>query len=138
MISCKERPKGTHERTYNQQTSLSEVSVLTNSQPGDIVVRKRGGGLQFVYDIHPSAQPLHFTLLFPYGTDGYNEATKHVKGNTKKRVKPREFFSYHLNMGDPQSDFLFRAGRLFQEYLCIAFTTIQSQKLKFHKTIRLL
>ena len=36
-------------------------------------------------------------------------------------------------MRDPQSDFLFRAGRLFQEYLCIAFTTIQSQKLKFHK-----
>ena len=31
------------------------------------------------------------------------------------------------------SDFLFRAGRLFQEYLCIAFTTIQNQKLKFHR-----
>ena len=33
----------------------------------------------------------------------------------------------------PSSDFLFRAGRLFQEYLCIAFTTIESQKLKFQK-----
>ena len=32
VISCKDRPKGTHERTYNQQTSLTEVSILTNSE----------------------------------------------------------------------------------------------------------
>jgi hypothetical protein len=133
VISCKERPQGAHERTYNKQTSLSEVSVLTNAEPGDLVLRKRGGGLQFVYDIHPSAQPLHFTLLFPYGTDGYFEGEKHVKGDKNKRVTPREFFAYHLNMRDLNADYLFRAGRLFQEYLCIAFTTIQSQKLKFHR-----
>ena len=133
VISCKERPTGSHERIYNLQQSFSEVSVLTNSQPGDLVLRKRGGGLKFVYDIHPSAQPLHFTLLFPYGTKGYDEATRHVKGNTNRRVTPREFFTYHINMRDLSSDFLFRAGRLFQEYLCIAFTTIQNQKLKFHK-----
>ena len=132
-ISVKERPKDSHERQYNTQSSLSEVSILTNSEPGDLVLRKRGGGLKFVYDIHPSAQPLHFTLLFPYGTKGYDEACKHVKGNTKKRVTPREFFSYHLNMRYHSSDFLIRAGRLFQEYLCLAFTTIESQKLKFQK-----
>ena len=36
-------------------------------------------------------------------------------------------------MRDKSCDFLFRGGRLFQEYLCLAFTTIQSQKLKFHR-----
>ena len=133
VISCKARPQGAHERRYNQQSSFSEVSVLTNSEPGDLVLRKRGGGLKFVYDIHPSAQALHFTLLFPFGTDGYNSQTKHVKGNTEKRVTPREFFAYHLNMRNLTSDFIFRAGRLFQEWLCIAFTTVQSQKLKFHR-----
>ena len=133
VISCKERPKGAHERTYNKQTSLSEVSILTNSEPGDIVLRKREGGLQFVYDIHPAAQPLHFTLLFPHGTKGYDEQTKHVKGDKAKRVTPREFFAFHLNMRCPGSDFIFRGRRLFQEYLCIAFTTIESQKLKFQR-----
>ena len=133
VISCKDRPKGAHERTYNKQTSLSEVSILTNSEPGDIVLRKREGGLQFVYDIHPAAQALHFIVLFPFGTDGYDEQTKHVKGDTKRRVTPREFFAFHLNMRDKSSDFLFRAGRLFQEYTCIAYTTIESQKLKFQR-----
>ena len=95
VISCKERPQGSHERNYNKQVSLSEVSILTNSQPGDIVLRKREGGLQFVYDIQPAAQPLQFTLLFPIGTKGYAEQTKHVKGNTKRRVTTREFFAYH-------------------------------------------
>ena len=136
VISCKALPKGAHERTYNKQTSLTEVSVLTNSVPGDLVLRKRGGGLQFLYDIHPSAQPLHFTVLFPLGTNGYSDRMKHINGNTTRRVTPREFFAFHLNMRDLSADYIFRAGRLFQEYLCIAFTTIQSQKLKFTDKIK--
>ena len=76
VISCKARPSGEHERRYNEQQSLSEVSVLTNSEKGDLVLRKRGGGLQFINDLHPAAQPLHFTLLFPYGTKGYRESEK--------------------------------------------------------------
>ena len=49
VISCK-APKDAHERRYNLQQSFSEVSVLTNSEPNDIVLRKRRGGLQFMYD----------------------------------------------------------------------------------------
>ena len=131
MESCKERPTGSHSRKYNIQQSLSEVSVLTNSMPGDMVLHKRGGGLKQIYDIHPSAQPLHFVLLFPFGTKGYCEALKHVGGN--KRVSPREFFSFHVNMRCPSSGFLFRFARLFQEYICLAFTTIESQRLKYQR-----
>ena len=129
IISCNERPRGTHKRTYNLHQSFSEVSILTNSVPSDLVLRKRGGGLEFIYDIHPSAQPLHFILLFPFGTKGYSEFMKH----TDKDQSKREFFSYHLNMRCSESDFLFRCGRLFQEYICLAYAVVESQKLKFHK-----
>ena len=77
---------------------------------------------------------MHFTLLFPYGSKGYDATEKHKDkdGDTGiRRVTPREFFAYHLNMRDKNSDFLFRGGRLFQEYLCVAFTTMESQRLKF-------
>ena len=129
VISCKARPEGEHERRYNAQQCLTEVSILTNSQSGDLVLRKRGGGLQFVNDIHPSAQPLHFTLLFPFGTKGYDADKKQVNG--VRRVTPREFFVYHTNMRNKDTDFLFRACRLFQEWLCVAFTTMENQRLKF-------
>ena len=131
IISCKERPRGEHERKYNIQQSLSEVSVLTNSLPGDMVLHKREGGLQTIYDIHPSSQPLHFILLFPFGTRGYDEQLRHT--DKPKRVSPREFFCYHLNMRCLESDFLFRFGRLFQEYICLAFTTMESQRLKYQR-----
>ena len=133
ILSCDQRPKGSHERTYNLQQCFGEVSVLTNSVPSDLVLRKRGGGLEFIYDIHPAAQPLHFILLFPYGTKGYSEFLKHKDKDQKKRVSPREFFAFHLNMRDLDGDFLFRCGRLFQEYICLAYAVIESQKLKFHK-----
>ena len=133
IISCKERPKGTHARTYNVQQSLSEVSVLTNSVPSDLVLRKRGGGLDFIYDLHPAAQPLHFVLLFPFGTKGYSEFMKHTDKDQSKRVSPREYFAYHLNMRNLEEDFIFRCGRLFQEYICLAYATVENQKLKFNK-----
>ena len=98
MISCRkeDRPGNSHERTYNLQQSFSEVSILTNSVPSDLVLRKRGGGIAHIYDLHPAAQPLHFILLFPYGTHGYSEFMKHIDG--KKRLSPREFYAFHLNM----------------------------------------
>ena len=133
IISCKERPKDAHPRTYNTQQSFSEVTVLTNSVPSDLVLRKRGGGLEFIYDLHPAAQPLHFVLLFPYGTKGYSEFMKHKDKDQTKRVSPREYFSYHLNMRNLEADFFFRCQRLFQEYICLAYATVENQKLKFNK-----
>ena len=43
-----------------------------------LVVKIRGGGLQSVSDLNPSAMPLHFTLLFPYGTKGWDMETTHA------------------------------------------------------------
>ena len=65
-----------------------------------LVVKIRGGGLQSVSDLNPSAMPLHFTLLFPYGTKGWDMETTHA--NSRRRVTPREFFAYHTQLGTPQ------------------------------------
>ena len=37
------------------------------------------------------------------------------------------------NMRCSESDFLFRFGRLFQEYIWLAFTTMESQRLKYQR-----
>ena len=89
VINAKARPTGEHCRRYNEQTNLKEVSVLTSCQPHDLVLNKRGGGLQTISDLNPKAMPLHFTLLFPYGTYGWDQDQKQTGG--VRRVTPREF-----------------------------------------------
>ncbi|XP_078433142.1 uncharacterized protein LOC144704557 isoform X2 [Wolffia australiana] len=81
----------TLDRRYDRPTA-SEVVIL---MPGDgnegdgrrnIVLRKRGGGLQFVNQLNRNYDPLHFVLLFPYGTQGWS---MQLKERTKWTPTPR-------------------------------------------------
>ena len=90
------------------QVNLQEVSILTNSQPHDLVVQLRGGGLQNISDLNPKGMPLHFTLLFPHGTYGWDPNKRHTDG--KKRVMTREFYTYYLNQRDQEIGYIHKAG----------------------------
>ena len=106
VISAKKRPSGEHERRYNEQLNLKEVSILTNSQPHDLVLHQRGGGLQVISELNPKGMPLHFTLLFPHGTPGWDSETKQFGGEGKRRITTREFYAFYLNVRDPTRDYL--------------------------------
>ena len=131
VISAKSRPTGEHERRYNAQINLNEVSILTNSERHDLVLQQRGGGLQTISDLNPKGMPLHFTLLFPHGTYGWNPETKHVDG--KRRVTTREFYVFYLNVRDKEKDYIHSARRLFQEWICMAWVTVENQKLMYQR-----
>ena len=92
VISAKAKPSEEHERRYNAQINLQEVSILTNSEPHDLVLQKRGGELQSISDLNPKGMPLHFTLLFPHGTYGWDLMMKHTDG--KRRVTPGSFMFF--------------------------------------------
>ena len=133
VISAK-APTGEHARRYNAQTNLKEVRILTNTQSHDLVLQKRGGGLQIVSDLNPNGMPLHFTLLFPEGTKGWDQFLKHVDG--KRRVTPKEFFTYHLSCrgrDGSNKDYLHMGGKLFQEWICMAWLTIENQRLEYQR-----
>ena len=72
IINPQAKPRHEHRRVHN--LNLKELAVLSNEKASsnDIVIRRRGGGLSEVADTHRSYDPLHFTLLFPLGTDGWN------------------------------------------------------------------
>ena len=68
VISAK-APSGEHLRRYNMQLNLKEVRILTNSQPHDLVLQKKGGGLQSIDDMNPKGMPLfYFHLEHMVGT----------------------------------------------------------------------
>ena len=92
-----------------------------------VIHRRAGGSLQKISDLNPKAMPLHFTLLFPDGTPGWDQYLTH-KDNDNKRVTPREFFAYHLNKRNTNSDYIFQATRLFQEWTLTLLITVENKK----------
>ena len=81
VISAAAKPKHAHEWTFNLQHNLQELSIVTNKQPHDWLIHNRAEGLQTISDLNHKAMPLHFTLLFPEGTYGYD--LYHQKSTTK-------------------------------------------------------
>ena len=93
VISAKARPAGEHARRYNLSTNLQEVSILTDCRPHDLVVTTREGRLEHVSEQNRAYQPLHFTLLCPWGDEGWHPDLKSAA--TGKRITTREFAVYH-------------------------------------------
>ena len=130
IVITAKAPVDEHRRRYNAPSNLQEVSILMNPGKHDLVLQRRGGGLQTISSLNPKGMPLHFTLLFPFGTYGWDPESKHTVGD--RRITPREFFAFHLNVrkGDNE-DFLHMGARLFQEWLCMGWLTVEDQRLAY-------
>ena len=114
------------------QTNLKEVSILTNENPHDLVIQKRGGWLQTISDLNPNGVSFHFSLLFPYGTSGSDQHEKHTDGI--RRITTREFYAFHIQVqSNDNSNYLHHACRLFQEGICMAYISVENQRLNFHR-----
>ena len=55
VISAK-APGNEHSRRYNAPTNLKELRIVTNSEPQDLVIHLRGGGLQTIHDMNPKGR----------------------------------------------------------------------------------
>ena len=137
VISAKVRPQDAHARVYNAQTNLQELTIVTKEKPHDLVIHLRGGGLQIISDLNPKAMPLHFTLLFIYGTYGWHTDLLHkpnkedTSNDIRKRVTAREFYAFHFNVRNTDSDYIFRGGRLLQELALNGWITCDNQKVNY-------
>ncbi|XP_076885333.1 uncharacterized protein LOC143534816 [Bidens hawaiensis] len=91
-------------RTYNLPTT-SEVAALVigdieeSYEPRDIVVRKIGGHLEYLNELHPLYMPLQYPLIYINGEDGYRTKIKHRgveddDGNKRPYTTMREWFAF--------------------------------------------
>ena len=51
----------------------------------DVIIQKMDGTLQRIDEIHPSYMPLHYPLLFPYGTDGWSPDIQRITNSSTSR-----------------------------------------------------
>ena len=141
-------------RRYNMPTNTSnEIAVILpgdGDQPAqarDIVLHKRSGGLREIDDLHLLYPSLHYVLLFPTGQLGWHRHIPHMQVEDpqnqnqeedqeeprvrRKNVTQLQYFQYCLHPRLNESDHIFRAGKLFQEYAVDAWATTEQSHLSY-------
>jgi hypothetical protein len=134
----------TDHRRYNLPTDTSnEIAVILpgdGDQPTaatDIILNRRGGGLKEISTLHPLYPSLHYVLLFPTGQLQWHP---HIPlsledGHTQKReyVSQAEYFRYRLFPRLNESNHIFMAGKLFQEYAVDSWASTEQSRLSYHR-----
>ena len=130
-------------RRYNAPT-VDEVAIVISGlnsrapQPRDIILHRRGGDLSFIHDHHAAYVPLHYVLLFPFGTPGwtYDIPLIYVPQETnniakEKHVTQAQYYSFRLHTRDTEFPILQHGGRLFQQYICDVWVSIDQNRLRW-------
>jgi hypothetical protein len=136
----------TDHRCYNLPTNTSnEIAVILpgdGDQPTagrDIILNRRDGHLQEISDMHPLYPSLHYVLLFPTGQLGWHPHISLNQGDQggdnpthqRERLSQAEYFRYRLFPRWNESNHLFMAGKLFQEYAVDSWATTEQSRLNF-------
>jgi hypothetical protein len=137
----------TDQRRYNVPSANEIAIVLPGDgthavQPRDIVLQNRTGGLQFMHDHHPDYAPLHYVLLFPYGTTGWTyglplnlesvEGQPHPNSvRRQKNISQVQYYSYRLHVHQQEFPALHSGGRLFQQYVCDVWVSTDQSRLRW-------
>src|SRR6266850_7617753 len=124
---------------------VQEIAVLlpgNGDQPRDsqdIIVHHHARSLMRIRDTHPLYPSLHFVLLHPTGQLGwhcfipYEELEDQQRERKCKYMSMAEFNRFHLFLCPPhiQSNHIFLAGKLFQEYVCETWAVSEQNRLNY-------
>ncbi|GKA18196.1 DNA helicase PIF1, ATP-dependent [Tanacetum coccineum] len=115
-------------RLHSEHKTTRQYNAPTVSEVAAIIVNDFG-------DAHPT-QDIVYPLLFLYGEDGFHEKIPyHANTRTRKTkrgyVTMKEYYSYIIHQRPGQGSTLLKGGRLFQQYLVDAYTTVEEQRIKW-------
>ncbi|CAO4369137.1 unnamed protein product [Caenorhabditis nigoni] len=124
------------QRRYQNPTA-DEVAVVYVGDDEDIpgkrgfTIHQHSGRLTSLHIIDPNCDPMSYPLLFPTGQSGWHPNLPYEKAKGKRQnVTMMEFYSYNLHV---RSSFhpLFRAGKLFQQYVVDVWARVEQNRLNF-------
>src|SRR6267154_978448 len=134
---------GTDGRRYNVPTANEIAAIIPGdgseevSDKRDIILRLQGGQLCRISQLSHAYSTLHYVLLFPFGEEGWHldipmNVNQGAPGRAKK-VTQLLYYAYrlHIRPAAIEPDNIFRAGRLFQQYVVDAWATIEQSNLNW-------
>ena len=137
--------RGADLRRENLPT-MDEVSMILPEEYGsagfrDIVLARRirgenddGNPFTLINSNHASYLPLHYVLLFPYGEPGWHwgrTLENHEGNHQNKNLSQRTFYRFRLHTRPNEPSTLFRAQKLFQQFVVDAWAVCDQNKLSW-------
>jgi Helitron helicase-like domain at N-terminus len=107
-------------------------------QPHDIILHWHEGGIQHINNLHASYAPLHYVLLFPYGTSGWTQTleqrptAQRNNASHNQRLKclsQLQFYAYCIHTHLNEFPIIHHGGCLFQQYLCDIWVSTDQNRL---------
>jgi hypothetical protein len=114
----------------------------------DVVLARQAGPFQHISELHVGYMALHYSLLFPYGEDGWHPNIlvngvvvdadldeDHAKESELQRkhcnVTMAEFYGYRLQHRDTDGIVLLQGDRLREQYIMDVYAAIEQNRLKY-------
>jgi hypothetical protein len=114
----------------------------------DVVLAQQAGPFQRIFELHVGYMALHYSLLFPYGEDGwhpnillngvvvYADLDEDHAGESELQrkhcnVTMAEFYGYRFQHQDTDGIALLRGDRLRHQYIVDAYADIKQSRLKY-------
>lgn len=141
IIRADRVPAYEHPGVYNPPVHDNDVAMILigadNIHNGgrDIVLKKRGGALLRINELHPSYDALQYPLLFWMGqrTYDYSSHTQYDPRRqeyTDRKLSTNDFYRYHLMIrNDP--NLLLMCGPLSNQFWTDMFSKVEAQRLSF-------
>jgi len=140
-------------RRYNVLTMDEVIALMIGDgfeavDRRDVVVAQQAGLFQCISKLHVGYLALHYSLLFPYGEDGWHsniplngvvvdayldedivEESEHQRKHCN--VIMVEFYGYRLQHRDIDGIVLLRSDRLRHQYIVDAYVAIEQNRLRY-------
>lgn len=134
VIRADKVPSGEHERRFNSP-SIDEIAIVTvgtEFERRDIVLRQRDAKLKRVAETHRWYDALQYPILFWKGEDGYHFHIMQSDNEgepTAKRVSSMHFYAYRIMIRAKQSNHILRCGKLFHQFIVDMYAKTESERL---------
>ena len=133
--------RGADRRRENLPTADEVSMILPEEYYGsegfrDIILARRVNGEHVVNSFtlinpnHALYLPLHYVLFFPYGEPGWHWGMR-LQGPADKELKQHTYFRFRLHTRRDEPTTLFRAQRLFQQFVVDAWAICDQNKLNW-------
>lgn len=123
---------------YELPTSETLGAIVFDAGPKshtdyDVIIEVKDGPPQRINKLHQLYMSLQFPLLFIYGQSGYHPAIKlnDATSSKNRRLTMNMYYTYQLHDRFNFYGLLQRGGRLFQQYVVVAYCSIELNRMDY-------